>query len=167
VEDFLGIQDTHVKGEMSDKTIYKSNKLLSFIVPLIGFSIFIFIAFSFFNVGKMGNPFKALFSKNKPKTAFTEKDIKRFHQPKVYTNYPKLIAILKAHPELIDNLNSKGFTLLHIAAHRGNLKLTKILLENGADITTKSKDGYDAIYYAKKANQIQILELLNKPTSGK
>ena len=167
VENFLGIQDTHVQGEMTDKTIHKSNKLLSFIIPLIGFSIFIFIAFSFFNIGKSGNPFKTLFSKSKSKASFTEKDIKRFHQPKVYTNYPKLIAILKAHPELTDTLNSKGFTLLHIAAHRGNLKLTKILLENGANITVKSKDGYDAIFYAKKANHNSILKLLNGPPLGK
>lgn len=167
VENFLGIQDTHVQGEMTDKTIHKSNKLLAFIVPLIGFSIYIFIGFTFFNIGKTGSPLKGLFSKSKPKAAFSEKDIKRFHQPKVYTNYPKLIAILKAHPELINTLNSKGFTLLHIAAHRGNFKLTKILLENGADITTKSKAGYDAIYYTKKANHNSILKLFNEPTLNK
>lgn len=167
VENFLGIQDTHVQGEMTDKTIHKSNKLLRFIIPLIGFSIFIFIGFSFFNIGKSGSPFTALFSKSKPKKPFTQNDIKRFHQPKVYTNYPKFIAILKAHPELIDTLNSKGFTLLHIAVHRGNLELTKILLENGANITTKSKAGYDAIFYAKKANHNSIIKLLNEPISGK
>ena len=49
----------------------------------------------------------------------------------------------------VDTTDEYSFTALHIASStRGNAKILRVLLRNGADPCIKSKYGYNAIQYA-------------------
>ncbi|MBN8828099.1 MAG: ankyrin repeat domain-containing protein [Sphingobacteriia bacterium] len=69
----------------------------------------------------------------------------------------------------INQIDSKGRTVLHLACKDGNIKLVSLLLELGADINIVDSKGCKAIDYAlsnyeitKKSNYNIILEMLNK-----
>lgn len=53
-----------------------------------------------------------------------------------------------------------GKTPLMFAAKYGNLNIAKKLLENGAKKETKTEKGYNALDYAKKYDQKEIITLL-------
>jgi ankyrin repeat protein len=53
-----------------------------------------------------------------------------------------------------------GKTPLMFAAKYGNLNIAKKLLENGAKKDTKTDKGYNALDYAKKYDQKEIITLL-------
>nr|XP_027221663.1 uncharacterized protein LOC113813804 [Penaeus vannamei] len=60
-------------------------------------------------------------------------------------------------------MNKNGDTALHIAAAMGRRKLTRILLESGADQTIKNKQNETPGDIAKRKEFEQILEILKNP----
>ncbi|SFW68493.1 ankyrin repeat domain-containing protein [Cellulophaga fucicola] len=54
-----------------------------------------------------------------------------------------------------------GMTPLMYAARYNNVKLLKLLIENGADTTVTSKIGYNALGYAKLSNASEAVAFLN------
>ncbi|HRG46204.1 MAG: ankyrin repeat domain-containing protein [Leptospiraceae bacterium] len=54
-----------------------------------------------------------------------------------------------------------GVTALHLSSDKGYLELVKLLLENGADVNAKDDDGVTPLDYAKKNNQIEVIEILS------
>ncbi|XP_069188479.1 LOW QUALITY PROTEIN: uncharacterized protein [Procambarus clarkii] len=60
-------------------------------------------------------------------------------------------------------MNKNGDTALHIAAAMGRRKLTKILLESGADQTVKNKQNEAPGDIARRKEFDQILEILRNP----
>lgn len=66
-------------------------------------------------------------------------------------------------PELIGSYSMDGFTPLGLASHFGNEETVKLLLDQGADINTRSKDGNlnnMAIHAAIAGNHEHIVKLL-------
>lgn len=57
-------------------------------------------------------------------------------------------------------MKRSGETCLHYAVRMGNLKLVRILMENGADPTVQGDDGFTPIDVAEEYNQIEMLDLL-------
>ncbi|WP_010653148.1 ankyrin repeat domain-containing protein [Fluoribacter dumoffii] len=61
--------------------------------------------------------------------------------------------------EITDN---QGNTPFMIAAGRGSLKVIEYLLEKGADLHKKNKDGENASFFAVENGQLETLQFLNK-----
>ena len=53
-----------------------------------------------------------------------------------------------------------GATLLHAAARKGSVKLTRWLLARGADVVAKDSGGFSALHVAARHDQHQIVGLL-------
>ena len=68
---------------------------------------------------------------------------------------------LNTNKELdINALYDEGYTLLHLAAQNGHLKICKLLIENGADVNAKDKFGLTPFQIATLNNKPEICELL-------
>jgi ankyrin repeat protein len=52
---------------------------------------------------------------------------------------------------------------LHLAAFSGHLAIAKRLLEGGADVTLRTKDGNTALDIARKYRQSKVVALLSEP----
>ncbi|MFP6581836.1 MAG: ankyrin repeat domain-containing protein [Candidatus Hydrogenedentota bacterium] len=69
--------------------------------------------------------------------------------------------LLKAKPEIVHTTTSThGWTLLHMAAGGGNMRLVKILLERGAQVNAQNVHGKTALHYAASKGHIPIIHLL-------
>lgn len=71
--------------------------------------------------------------------------------------------LLEQSPELISAYSPDGFMPLSMAAHFGNEEIVKLLLELGADVNARSKDGSlnnTAIHAAILGNYEHIIKLL-------
>ena len=55
--------------------------------------------------------------------------------------------------------DDEGSTPLHLAA-RGHLEITQILLEHGADVNMKTKDGWTSLLIATENRSVEIVRLL-------
>ena len=53
----------------------------------------------------------------------------------------------------INQKNKAGFTALHYACYNGNIKLIKILVNNGADIDIVNNNGLNLLHIASQGNQ--------------
>lgn len=84
---------------------------------------------------------------------------------------PLLYAAGYGHPAMVRWLLDKGAdpngrhaftgeTPLLSAAYYGNLAVVKILVERGADINIKSRNGYNALEYARKYNFAEVEKIL-------
>lgn len=62
----------------------------------------------------------------------------------------------------INETTSTGATSLMIAAKWGNLKAVKYLIDNGADVTARNKNGLDARAFAIAYGHSEIAELLSR-----
>ena len=57
-----------------------------------------------------------------------------------------------------ENLNK----LLLIAARDNDLEVAKLLIEKGADVKAKHKDGETPLHEAAEHNSVEVIELLKK-----
>jgi len=57
-------------------------------------------------------------------------------------------------------LQQKGFTPLHIAAKYGNVPITKILLQKGANPNVEGKNGLTPLHVATHYNNVDVAQLL-------
>ncbi|XP_026285579.2 uncharacterized protein LOC113211430 isoform X2 [Frankliniella occidentalis] len=64
---------------------------------------------------------------------------------------------LNVSPRVADNA---GYTPLHEAARRGHVELSKILLENGADVSCSATGGIRPLHEAAESNNVEMLRLL-------
>ena len=55
--------------------------------------------------------------------------------------------------KFINQENDHGITALHYASFRGNVKIIRLLIENGANIYTKTKRGLNVIHYSAQGNK--------------
>ena len=53
----------------------------------------------------------------------------------------------------INQKNIRGFTALHYACYNGNIKLIKLLVNNGADINIVNNNGLNILHLATQGNQ--------------
>ena len=60
----------------------------------------------------------------------------------------------KEYYEYINWKTNKGQTPLHYASFVGNIKLIKLLIQNGADILTKTNNGFNVLHLAIMGNKI-------------
>ncbi|KAG8644650.1 hypothetical protein MANES_11G152042v8, partial [Manihot esculenta] len=60
----------------------------------------------------------------------------------------------------LDLRDKEGRTPLHLAAGRGNIKCSRVLVESGADKDAKSKDGRTALYRAAANGDHKMVEML-------
>lgn len=60
----------------------------------------------------------------------------------------------------IDQTNSRGETLLHVAARAGNVNHVLILLMNLASLNKADVDGYTPLHYASKGGHTKVVRLL-------
>ena len=56
-----------------------------------------------------------------------------------------------------------GLTALHYAAYSGNLASSTRLLEGGADLTLRDKDGDTALDCARASRHSEVVALLSQP----
>ena len=71
-----------------------------------------------------------------------------------------------ASPVLIQwivHQQNNGFTALHLAAYNGYLAIATRLLEGGADLTLRTKDGKTALDYAREYGKSEVVALLSQP----
>lgn len=66
----------------------------------------------------------------------------------------------------INEKNSDGNTALHLAGAAGNYNLTKILLDNGADITLVNKHQQTCLHTASQYSRYQIVKLILRSSAG-
>lgn len=70
------------------------------------------------------------------------------------------INFLKQHPQEITHKDDTGYTLLHRETIAGNKTSVEILLQSGADASTRTNSGKTALDFAKQAGWEQIIPLL-------
>lgn len=59
--------------------------------------------------------------------------------------------------EWTNEKTDEGFTPLHLAAFRGNLKIITLFVENGADVTLQNKQGLNCLHIAAQGDQAASL----------
>ena len=75
--------------------------------------------------------------------------------------YPETVELLLKNGSDIDATDGiEHFTPIMYAAAEGNIEVVKVLLKYGADITMVDDDGDTAEAFARKANHMQIVEIL-------
>jgi ankyrin repeat protein len=82
----------------------------------------------------------------------------------VCSGYLRVIEILAKEVKDISSIKTESGEPLLLYISQNSVKngpaIAKILIENGADIKAKNKVGYDALYYAIKGNDCEMIELL-------
>jgi hypothetical protein len=64
-------------------------------------------------------------------------------------DYTALKNFLKGYEGLVNESDEKGITALMIASDNNNIKLVKLLIDNGANVNRLDKEGRGAFFYAK------------------
>ena len=70
----------------------------------------------------------------------------------------------------VNNANQNGQTLLMRAIQQAKTKTIELLLQAGADVSLKDKDGHDALWYAQQLtsnNKNLIIKMLEKKKEEK
>ncbi|MEE6525879.1 hypothetical protein FKM82_026173 [Ascaphus truei] len=53
-----------------------------------------------------------------------------------------------------------GYTPLHVASHYGNIKMVNYLLQHGAKVNAKTKNGYTPLHQAAQQGHTHIINVL-------
>lgn len=89
-------------------------------------------------------------------TALTDEGYSCFHLAIASENV-RVLQILVGNPTLLDLINvidSRGLTCLHMAANNGRADMVKILLENGADLAVIGPSGRTVLHYACRHTEV-------------
>jgi len=90
---------------------------------------------------------------NKNKYDNIRRNVNKFFSKKVHIYYVR---------EVINEQNNKGLSLLHMACQNGSKEMVKFLLNNEADIKSKTNDDEIPLHFAcEKGNKEIVSELLN------
>lgn len=68
--------------------------------------------------------------------------------------------LFERHPEFLASRSEWGETPLHLAAARGNVQATAVLLDLGADVGARDADGATPLHRAVRQGSIEIAKLL-------
>ena len=74
------------------------------------------------------------------------------------TSVKRLLSIRNINVNVKDDMF--GSTPLHLAAYNGHIEISRLLLQNGADVNAKSDDGSTPLHWAAEHGQVDILHLL-------
>jgi len=72
-------------------------------------------------------------------------------------------SLIKANPAIINSIDNKGFTPLHIAITKNQIKIVEYLITAGANVNIKNKNGLSPLFTAldRGKNKIAILLIEN------
>ena len=90
--------------------------------------------------------------------AIIQKDIERVKTLSRNSNYVN--TGMKCPILLYKNCRKRHFLPLHLSGILGSLEITQILLEQGADVNAKSKEGWTALNEAVQKNDLKMAKLL-------
>jgi ankyrin repeat protein len=77
------------------------------------------------------------------------------------------LALLNANTPLMNNVDQSGKSLLELAIDHANIDVIKLLIERGADLSEKNKDGFTAIEYAAINNKWAVVKTIAQQTPTK
>lgn len=161
-------QNPVAKSKKSTAKKYKSNKNILFKMLYLFFSSTILCAILFFGVAKiMQNEQKInsfLLQSNKIIKTFETNSIKKDVIDDKVEDVKKIITDDKVSKDILNFKNADGYTLLMLAK---TAEMSKMLIENGADVNYIAPDGSSALLIAvKNNNKEQVLVLLNAGASA-
>ena len=88
-------------------------------------------------------------------------ELKAFFKAVRKNDLEKVEEMLKKSPGFVSEYSKKGYTALHIAAHRGYHDMVKLLLKHGADVNAKSKDkGRTPLHSSTSKNKTEVTATL-------
>lgn len=78
----------------------------------------------------------------------------------------KALSKAKKALELGANVNAKdgkfSVTALMLASSKGRIELVDLLVKKGADVNVKDDEGFTALWYASRANHIEVMAYLQE-----
>jgi hypothetical protein len=74
------------------------------------------------------------------------------------TSVKRLLSIRNINVNVKDDVS--GSTPLHFAAENGHIEITRLLLQNGAEVNARSNYGYTPLHWAAENGHVDILHLL-------
>ena len=69
-------------------------------------------------------------------------------------------ALLTAHPDLLNSMDTNGMTPLHFAAHNGSNDMVEFLLANKAEVNASDKYGQTPLHDASREGHTEVAKLL-------
>ena len=76
-------------------------------------------------------------------------------------NPTEISSFLKSNPSVLDLRDSEGMSMLMHTSYRGNLRLTRMLVEHGASVNTMSRPAYyTPLMFAGIGNHVELCHLL-------
>ena len=69
----------------------------------------------------------------------------------------KDLTSIEIFTNFINHQNNKGINILHLACHKGNLNLIKLLLNNGINYKAKTKTGLCCLHFAAQTNKVTVI----------
>jgi ankyrin repeat protein len=77
-----------------------------------------------------------------------------------HDNNSQVVALIKAHPELVKEHAAYGLTVLHMAASKGRVIILGELIDAGGDVNAQSQNGETPLHAAAYAGKVKAIELL-------
>ena len=69
----------------------------------------------------------------------------------------KDLTSIEKFTNFINHQNNKGINILHLACHKGNMNLIKLLLNNGINYKAKTKTGLCCLHFAAQTNKVTVI----------
>lgn len=70
--------------------------------------------------------------------------------------------LIKKYPREINKQNINGWSVLFEACYKGNLELTRVLIDEGADIDIRDENGEVAQYYAARNHEDDVYNYIEQ-----
>jgi uncharacterized protein len=81
----------------------------------------------------------------------------RFFQSMLNSDLRGVKAIIKQRPKILFETDPKGFTILHLAATEDQTEIQTILIQAGANVNAKTKDGFTPLHMASVPEFAELL----------
>ena len=75
-------------------------------------------------------------------------------------DYKKCCSLLASHEQPLEQVNSQGFSILHLSAKKDKIMIFKAILEKGANINTPTKDEQTVLHIAAHHGCYSICEFI-------